>query len=93
MVASPDQNRSEMPPPLFAGLQFPYLLPFVFLFAFIDGLPLHVIGPIRAAAFECLDVVNDVARAWAARVAVGRTGMAAHEFRALVRVAVCRGAA
>lgn len=64
------------------------LFPAVFQFGFFSGLPLHVGGVIGAAAFECLDVVNDVTGAWPACVAVGWAWVGAHEGGALGGVAL-----
>jgi hypothetical protein len=52
---------------------------FVFCFSFRDGLPLHVERGVSAAAFERLNVVDDVAVAGAAGVAVGWTRVLAFE--------------
>ena len=45
------------------------LLPAVLRLRFVDSLPLHVAGVVRAAPFQGNDVIDDVARA-----AMGKSG-------------------
>ena len=58
----------------------PRLLHLVLLFGHLGGLPLHVSGTIRAAAFERFDMVNDITRTSTGWFAGGRTRVAALEF-------------
>lgn len=71
-MASPNYRRGGLLPALPA-------FPFVFGFCFRDRLPLHIRWTVCAATRQRFDVIDDVALAWASRLAGGWTGVIVFE--------------
>jgi hypothetical protein len=53
----------------------------VFQLRGFDGLPLHIARRVSSPAFERIDVIDDVTRAWSSTSPRGRTGMGLLEVR------------